>query len=183
MSDPASRTQSPYGSKAARLGGYLIDGGLIYACQFAGSFFGGVLAALMTGSEAPPQVSEDAAANGILLGWIFWGCVTWFLNYGILQGMAGGSIGKLALGLKVVNLDGSPLGIWKSLGRSLCYMVSAMPFYVGFLSIIWSKTSQCWHDLICDTVVIRKDAAFPVAVAALELHPEQQKESAISNAA
>lgn len=151
------------GSRGARLGGYLIDGLLMYGAQVGGMFLGGVVAVLMLQAQLPEGVpvssaTDQAVARGMLLGWVFWGVAAWILNFGVLQGMTGATVGKRLLGLRVVRLDGSTLGVWRSMGRSLAYAVSAIPLYLGFASIFWSERSQCWHDAICGTLVVHKDA-------------------------
>jgi len=155
---------SPYGSRGARLCSYLADFFLLYLFQFSGSFCGGIIASWMIGGGTSRRLIEDAAATGMLLGWVFWGCAAWFLNYGILQGMMGSSAGKLIFGLKVVNQDGSPIGIGKSLGRTCAYILSVIPLQLGFLAIYWNSESRCWHDSIFGTVVIRQKAKYPSQV-------------------
>src|SRR5262245_46233039 len=125
----------PYGSKGARLGGFVVDSLLISAMNVVGSLLGGFVAALMSTPEGPRQIAEDAVRSGMTLGWIFWGAVAWFLNYGILQGLTGRSVGKMLCGSRVVNRDGTPIEVFKSLARTVCYYASVIPLYLGFIAI------------------------------------------------
>jgi uncharacterized RDD family membrane protein YckC len=40
--------------------------------------------------------------------------------------------------------------------RLLCYFVSALPFYLGFLWAAFDRRKQGWHDKIAGTVVIQE---------------------------
>lgn len=142
---------------------FVIDSALAWAAQFLGAFLGAVVAFAMVGLDAPQAISEDASGQGMAFGWFFWGAAAWFINLGVLQGLTGASLGKMLLGIRVVRgSDGAPLGLGKSLLRSVCYVVSSLPLYLGFLAPLWSARRQCWHDAIVGSVVTNKGATYPV---------------------
>jgi len=85
------------------------------------------------------------------------------INYGMLQGVTGASIGKTLMGLQVARLDGSPIGILRSLYRTSLYLLSAIPVYSGFLAALRDPAGLCWHDRMAGTVVIRKGTRYPVS--------------------
>jgi uncharacterized RDD family membrane protein YckC len=69
----------------------------------------------------------------------------------------GATPGKLALGIKIVdaNTGGAP-STGRLVIRLLCYLVSALPFYLGFLWAAVDRKHQSWHDKIAGTVVIQE---------------------------
>jgi uncharacterized RDD family membrane protein YckC len=68
----------------------------------------------------------------------------------------GQSIGKSSLRLQVVDKDtGQPLGVWRGLLRTLFYIPSALILFLGFLSVIWDKDKQAWHDKVARSVVVQ----------------------------
>lgn len=67
---------------------------------------------------------------------------------------AGQTPGKALLGLRVVSMDGKPLHYGKAILRLLGYFFSGVPFYLGFLWIIFDDHRQAWHDKIAGTCVI-----------------------------
>ena len=70
----------------------------------------------------------------------------------------GGSIGKLSLGLKVVNENGSNLSLKESIVRYIVgYSVSGVFLGLGFWWIIKDPESRGWHDQIAGSWVSRKD--------------------------
>jgi uncharacterized RDD family membrane protein YckC len=70
----------------------------------------------------------------------------------------GATPGKLALALKIVDAQtGGPPSTGRLVLRLLCYLVSALPFYLGFLWAAFDRRKQAWHDKIAGTVVIQTD--------------------------
>jgi len=70
----------------------------------------------------------------------------------------GGSIGKLACGIKVVDEDGNLLKFWQAIFRYVVgYFVSGMLFGLGFLWILRDPQRQGWHDQVSGTYVVRKN--------------------------
>jgi uncharacterized RDD family membrane protein YckC len=66
----------------------------------------------------------------------------------------GATPGKLIFGLKICRLDGGDITFARSVVRLIGYWISAIPFFLGFLWIIFDKRRQSWHDKLADTHVI-----------------------------
>lgn len=66
------------------------------------------------------------------------------------------TVGKRIFNLYVVKADGSKVGFWLALARCLCYFVSGLPLAVGFLIVAFRKDKRGLHDLMCDTIVVRR---------------------------
>ncbi|NRF23654.1 RDD family protein [Vibrio coralliilyticus] len=65
--------------------------------------------------------------------------------------------GKMALKLEVLDAGtGHRLTLSKSVIRYLAYYISAIPLCLGFIWIAFNGKKQGWHDLIANTVVVRK---------------------------
>ena len=62
--------------------------------------------------------------------------------------------GKKILGIKVLQLDGTPLSLWDSFGRYGGYGAGIATGLLGFLQIYWDPNRQAIHDKIASTVVI-----------------------------
>ena len=67
----------------------------------------------------------------------------------------GQTLGKMALGLKVVRTDGSPISLGRAILRYIGYLVSTIIIFIGFLMVAWDGRKQGLHDKIADTLVIR----------------------------
>lgn len=62
--------------------------------------------------------------------------------------------GKRLLGIRVLQLDGTPLSLWDSFGRYGGYGAGIATGMLGFIQIYWDPNRQAIHDQISATVVI-----------------------------
>lgn len=85
---------------------------------------------------------------GLGFGW-----ATFYFTAFIALGK-GQTIGKRILGIKVLQLDGSPLSVWDSFGRYGGYGAGLATGLLGFIQIYWDPNKQAIHDKISATVVI-----------------------------
>ena len=89
-------------------------------------------------------------AFGILLLWLY---------YWLFTGLKGQTLGKMAVGIKVVNAAGSVPGLGRAALREVPgKIVSSIAIYLGFLWIIWDGRKQGWHDKIASTYVVRVES-------------------------
>jgi uncharacterized RDD family membrane protein YckC len=61
--------------------------------------------------------------------------------------------GKRLMGLRVVRLDGKPIGLWVAFNRFGGYAASVFTGLLGFLEMFWDPNRQALHDRIAATVV------------------------------
>ena len=67
-----------------------------------------------------------------------------------------GTPGKMALKLKIVDAGtGNKLTFGQAIGRYFAYILSAIPFFLGYIWVGFDKRKQGWHDKLAGTVVIR----------------------------
>ena len=74
--------------------------------------------------------------------------------------------GKMIVGIKIVNAGTlSKPSLGACFGRYVSYLVSAIPFCLGFLWVAWGKNKRGWHDKLAGTAVIyprRLETADPI---------------------
>lgn len=98
--------------------------------------------------------SSSAGVVSLLLSLVTIGLWVW--NRVIKQGRTGQSVGKQALGLKLVGAEtGQPIGAGKSLLRDITHILDALPCYLGFLWPLWDDKKQTFADKINSTYVIK----------------------------
>ncbi|MDR3444267.1 MULTISPECIES: RDD family protein [unclassified Dyella] len=76
-----------------------------------------------------------------------------------------GTIGKLALGIRVTDMDGKRIGFGRATGRYFAKIISAFTLCIGFLMVAWTQRKQGLHDLLAQTLVLNgraKDVATKV---------------------
>jgi uncharacterized RDD family membrane protein YckC len=62
--------------------------------------------------------------------------------------------GKALIGLRVVRRSGKRLSYLHSLIRTLAYILSALPFGLGFIWVLFDEKRQAWHDKLVGSLVI-----------------------------
>lgn len=73
------------------------------------------------------------------------------------------TVGKMALGIKVTDIDGNKLTLGRALGRNAAKYISALICFIGFILAAFTQRKQALHDMIASTLVVRKEAAFATA--------------------
>ena len=66
----------------------------------------------------------------------------------------GATLGKMALGIKVVRADGAPISMGLAAGRYFAQWLSAIIFMIGFIMAGFDEQKRALHDRICETRVI-----------------------------
>ena len=73
-----------------------------------------------------------------------------------LTATRGGTLGKHALGLRVVSADGQPFGWSRAVGRYFAQAITGFTFGVGYIIAAFDPQKRTLHDHICGTRVVRK---------------------------
>ena len=66
------------------------------------------------------------------------------------------TLGKRVFGLYIARPDGSRVGFWRALFRYFASFLSAAFLLIGFVMIGLRRDKRGLHDLICDTLVLRR---------------------------
>lgn len=102
----------------------------------------------------------DGGTNATLF-WVI-GIGFWFVMGAIVQGLTGGTPGKLMVGLRVVSQDtGERAGVGRCTVRTLMWIADAAPWIfplVGLITAIVSKGHRRVGDMVAKTLVVRSNA-------------------------
>jgi Tfp pilus assembly major pilin PilA len=66
------------------------------------------------------------------------------------------TVGKLALGIKVTDMQGERISFGRALGRAVCRIISNFTFFIGYVVAAFTARRQTLHDMIASTLVVRK---------------------------
>ncbi len=69
------------------------------------------------------------------------------------------TVGKLALGIRVTDLQGNRISIPRALGRYPAKFLSTLILCIGFLMVGWTRRKQGLHDMIAGTLVLNGRAS------------------------
>lgn len=67
-----------------------------------------------------------------------------------------GSVGKMALGIIVTDLNGTKLDFTKAFIRNLCKIISNFTIGIGYIMTGFTAKKQALHDMIASTLVVNK---------------------------
>lgn len=97
----------------------------------------------------------------LFAGYVSVGAVA-FLNFIVVAGLSGRTVGKWLAGLRIERRDGEPLSFVRALVRHLVgYPVTALTLGLGFLLAAFNSRGRALHDLLAGTVVVRSRAPRP----------------------
>lgn len=144
-----------------RLGAIFIDGFVLLFISFIVLFAAGIVLTLL---NAYSYTSENPYPADTLL--LLIGLATSILYYVGFWTKSGVTIGKNAVGIKVVGRDGQPLSVGRALIRYAGYIISGVVLALGFLWILFDRRRQGWHDKLAGSFVIDVDDDFTDAAAA-----------------
>ncbi|MGL0788439.1 RDD family protein [Xanthomonas translucens] len=177
--DAAAATHSPYAAPAATLGeeprfvgdgevvqagfwkrtaAYLIDGMLVgivsQVIQFVimlGFFgFSGL------GGGRTPDFSSASGILMLVLAYLVPLAMS-ALYFGLFHASTKqATLGKMAIGIKVVRTDGSRISVGRGIGRYFGFLLSSLTLFIGFLMAAFTERKQALHDMLCDTLVVDK---------------------------
>jgi len=75
----------------------------------------------------------------------------------LLTAYRGATLGKMAVGLKVVAEDGSPVSLARSVGRWLAKFLNMLLFGLLYLVVAFEPRKRGIHDMAARTLVVHKD--------------------------
>jgi uncharacterized RDD family membrane protein YckC len=65
------------------------------------------------------------------------------------------TLGKMALGIRVTDLDGNRIGFGKATGRYFAKILSGLILFIGFLMAAFTERKQALHDMLAGTLVVK----------------------------
>ncbi len=134
-----------------RFAACLIDGLITGILGFVVGFVLGI--ALVVFAVSPEALLDPA----VQLGFNIFGFVIG-VSYFVLMECSKfqGTIGKMALGIKVTDLEGNQIGFAKAFGRYFGKIISAIIVGIGFLMVAFTERKQGLHDSMSGCLVVNK---------------------------
>ncbi len=139
-----------------RLVAFIIDQIVIIGMAVLIGLFLGTIAPNITSLilESIYMIGDTYITNPI---WdIFAIIIVWIYYASMESSRTQGTLGKMALGIKVVNLDGDRISFIKATGRHFSKIISIGIFCIGIFMIAFTEKKQGLHDKIADCLVIKK---------------------------
>jgi len=158
---------SPYAGFWLRLVAYLIDGFILGVS--VGALV--LIAAMLLGislfhgfnldSNVNPGDNVVASTLGVMfilacLGFVI--LSTWLYYAWFESSERQATLGKMALGLYVTDMEGRRLSFGRASGRFFAKIVTGViPFFIGYIMAGFTAKKQALHDMIAGCLVLRKN--------------------------
>ena len=136
-----------------RVGAHLIDQFLVNVIvQVLAGMLGLSIGAMGAFTDAPEEAVFGIAMLG---GGLIGGIVSW-LYYAIMESSScQATLGKMAVGAKVVDQDGNRISFARATGREWSKFLSGIIFLFGYFMVGWDDRKQGLHDKIAGTYVVK----------------------------
>lgn len=152
-----------------RVGATFLDGILFWIIQIV---VGGTaflyLIFIFANVEIPKDIDPKKAQEAMEVAGMIMVVLTWlivqfimimiqWLYYAVMEcSAAQGSLGKMAVGIKVTDLEGERISFGRASGRFFGKLVSGLIFGIGLLMVGFTARKQGLHDIMAGCLVVRK---------------------------
>ncbi|MFI5201781.1 MAG: RDD family protein [Candidatus Kapaibacterium sp.] len=111
------------------------------------------------------MMNHEFAAGSFFMLTSLWLVVPW-LYFALMESASTqGTLGKMALGLRVTDLNGNRISFGKATARYFAKILSAMTLLIGYIMAGFTQKKQALHDFVAGTLVLSKQSAVPAQVA------------------
>jgi uncharacterized RDD family membrane protein YckC len=154
----------PYAGFWLRFVAYLIDSAVGTGALLV---LGGIAAAILAGLGLLHRIVEGMRTDnpvfeGVFFA-VFFGAIAvlfvanWIYFAWMESSSCHGTLGKMAMGLAVSDLDGRPIRFGRASGRYFAKIITGMiPFAIGYILAGFTEKKQALHDMIASTLVLHK---------------------------
>ncbi|MBT2767763.1 RDD family protein [Stenotrophomonas sp. ISL-67] len=162
-------TYSPYtaSTAAGSYGSAVVGGGeVVYAGfwkRYAAYFLDSIVVAIINvpvslvfnliGAASGNESLAVALSLVAMLGSLIIG-IGYYAGFHASRG--GATLGKMAVGIKVVRSNGERITFLRGVGRYFGFILSSLTLLIGFIMAAFTERKQALHDMLCDTLVVDK---------------------------
>lgn len=93
-------------------------------------------------------------SGAIMAGWVVSLVFNWLYGALLESSRRQATVGKMALGLKVTDLNGNRLSFANATGRHFGKYLSALILGIGYFMAGFTQKKQALHDVMADTLVV-----------------------------
>lgn len=126
-----------------RVAAIIIDSVIVWVGGFIIGFILGLI--MFANGTSDPEVLEGI---GIIIGWVYFSVME--------SSPTQGTIGKMALGIKVTDFEGNRISFGRATGRHFGKIISAIIFGIGYIMVAFTEKKQGLHDKMADCLVVDK---------------------------
>jgi len=133
-----------YGGFWLRVVAYIIDA---FVLAIPTAIIGALVGAGMYMNGSAQGFNPGANIASLILGWLYFALME--------SSERGATLGKMAVGLRVVTDQGQRLSFANATGRYFAKFISAIILGIGFIMVAFTDRKRGLHDMIASTLVIK----------------------------
>lgn len=131
-----------------RFAAMILDGLVMLISSFLIGALIGVMVGVSHGGSHTASTGALGNVASILLSWLYFALME--------SSEKQATLGKMAVGIKVVDLQGKRISFGRASGRFFAKIVSFVILYIGFLMAAFTKKKQALHDMMASCLVVNK---------------------------
>jgi len=134
--------------------------------RFVAKFIDWIVAAVIIGIpfvillfgviSTSPRQPPGLAQVGLQFALQFFAMLVGVAYNTFMIGKWGATLGKMAVGIRVVSPEGQPITYMRAFGRAWADLLSGMVCYIGYIIAAFDAEKRALHDHICSTRVVYK---------------------------
>lgn len=114
----------------------------------------GGIAGFIYGASLSSADQRSAEVLGNIVG-----LLVWWLYYALMESSSKrATLGKMALGIKVVDQQGGRISFGRATGRHFAKILSSLILMVGYLMAGFTARKQALHDMVAGCLVVNRSA-------------------------
>ncbi|MBN2210239.1 MAG: RDD family protein [Sedimentisphaerales bacterium] len=145
---PVSTPVVTYAGFWKRFAAILLDGLILLIPKFA--MVGIINTIAISQDISEEKIAPLANLPSIILEWLYFALMT--------SSSCQATLGKLALGIKVTDLNDRRISFGRATGRYFASILSALTLLIGFLMAGFTAKKQALHDMIAGTLVVNRES-------------------------
>lgn len=142
---PADVAADGYGGFWLRVVAYIVD---TLVLSIPGAILGAVMGAMTSLSPVTPVPDLNGTLLSIAIAWLYFALME--------SSERGATLGKMAVGLRVVDEGGQRISFLRATGRYFSKFFSALILMIGFIMVAFTDKKRGLHDLIAGTLVVKQ---------------------------
>ncbi|RPJ19973.1 MAG: RDD family protein [Planctomycetaceae bacterium] len=160
METTPSAVSQPFAGFWKRVLAYLIDALLLGVVQSLLAI--PILAIAIATSNNPPEDPEDSTMiAALLVGMAFFVIavsivVDWLYHALMESSTRQATLGKMALGIVVVDMQGARISFGRATGRHFAKLISSFIIGIGFIMAGFTQQKQALHDILAQCLVMNR---------------------------
>lgn len=140
-----------YGGFWRRFVAYIIDAIVLYIVAIPIFMIAGVGNMMSMDPAAQPEIGAGfwiAYLAVIVINWLY---------FALLESSGKqATLGKMALGMVVTDLDGNRISFGKATGRFFGKLLSGLILLIGYIMAAFTERKQALHDMLAGTLVLKR---------------------------